>query len=89
MRCAGLLLLVLAAGCARPIAPQVPDTPEARACRVEARDPPERRALMERRFTDNARQVDEALQAAEMRAFRACMRRRGVIGSDGVEPVRR
>lgn len=89
MRAVLLAGMVLAACATRDGPPAVPDTPDAAACRIESRDNPERRLLMQRRFTDNARQVDAAIEDAQARAFRACMRRRGAIEGDGVERVRR
>jgi len=90
MRHATLTLLVLLAACStRPVPPAEPETPEAALCRAETRDFPERRRLMAQRTENNAPQVDGLIADAQLRAFRDCMRRRGISEGDGVERVRR
>ncbi|MBW8270212.1 phosphoribosylamine--glycine ligase [Caldovatus aquaticus] len=97
-RAAALLLALLAAaGCGsrRPAdaaAAAEPEPPEAALCRAEARDSPEVRRLARELNVDNQQnvlRVGEERRLAEIRAFRDCMRRRGLAMPGGVEPVRR
>jgi hypothetical protein len=94
-RITALLLLAFAAGaCAsRPPAPAAEaESPDAAACRAEARVAPEVRAAG-RQFNPgnpaNAARVRQEQEAAQTRAFRNCMVRRGAALPGGVEPVRR
>ena len=82
-------MLVLAGCAARPSAPAVPDSPEVAACRIEARENPQRRLLLQRRVTGNAPQIDRMVEEAEQSALSECLRRRGGIEEGGVERVRR
>lgn len=87
MMVASVLLL---AGCAaRPSTPAVPDSPEVAACRVEARNDPQRRSLLQRRVTGNPVEIDRMVEEAEQAAVAACLRQRGGIEEGGVERVRR
>lgn len=96
---AALLLVLAAAGCgSRRTAGQAaaaaaaPEPPEAAICRAEARDSPEVRRLareLNAENLQNALRVGEERRVAEIRAYRDCMRRRGVAMPGGVEPVRR
>jgi hypothetical protein len=93
---AGTLLAALALGaCAtRPSSapPPAAESPEAAACRAEARNAPEVRALGRQFNAENQANVLRIRQeagVAEARAFRNCMVRRGAAMPGGVEPVRR
>lgn len=98
-RTAALLTLVLAvtAACGgsrradtTPVAE--PESPEAAACRAEARNSPEVQRLARELNVDNQQnllRVGEERRIAEIRAYRDCLRRRGVAMPGGVEPVRR
>ncbi|MBR0654514.1 phosphoribosylamine--glycine ligase [Plastoroseomonas arctica] len=84
------LVLLAACGSRTPVpAPAEPDSPDASACRAESRDNPERSRLMATRFDQNAIEVDRQIEAANLRAYRDCLRRRGAVDSGGVERVRR
>jgi hypothetical protein len=79
-------------GAPRPAAPPEPESPEAAACRAEARGAPEVRAVVRQLNAENPQnlaRVEDERRAAEIRAFRACMRRRGAALPGGVEPERR
>ncbi|MBX6375188.1 MAG: phosphoribosylamine--glycine ligase [Acetobacteraceae bacterium] len=98
-RAAALLTLVLAVttacGSSRradttPVAE--PESPEAAICRAEARNSPEVQRLARELNVDNQQnllRVGEERRIAEIRAYRDCLRRRGVAMPGGVEPVRR
>lgn len=83
------LMLVLAGCAARPSTPSVADSPEVAACRVEARNDPQRRLLMQRRVTGNPVQIDRMVEEAEQAALSNCLRRRGGSEEGGVERIRR
>ncbi|HYF08879.1 MAG TPA: phosphoribosylamine--glycine ligase [Acetobacteraceae bacterium] len=91
---AGLALLAIA-GCARapaPVADGPPPSPEVAACRAEARQSPETRAVareMNMNNPGNLLRIREDQAEAEDRAFRDCLRRRNVPMPGGVERVRR
>ena len=97
MRAALLALLVLLPpGCglfgggSRPPPPEE-DTPDHRACRQEARSAPAVVALEAQRNplnTFNMQRLDEERRLLEIRAYRDCLRSRGLTLPGGVEPVR-
>jgi hypothetical protein len=95
MRRAAPLALLLLTGCGlfgggRPLPPEA-DTPDHRACREEARGAPAVRALEAQRNPSNVSnmaRLDEERRLAEIRAYRDCLRRRGLALPGGVEPVR-
>ena len=85
-----LASMLLLAGCAaRPSTPSVPDSPEVAACRIEARNDPQRRLLLQRHATGNAVQIESMVEEAEQAALGNCLRRRGGNEEGGVERVRR
>jgi hypothetical protein len=93
MAAGAVLLALLGAGCAwrnDPIPPDE-DTPVHRACRAEARSSPEVRALFREINPASPPQggrVLNAMQIAEVRAYRDCLRREGLTLPGGVEPIR-
>lgn len=89
------LLLLLLAGCglfaSRPPVPPEEDTPEHRACRAESRTAPAVMALEAQRNPANefnTERLGRERQLAEIRAYRDCLRSRGLTLPGGVEPVR-
>ena len=85
-----LALMVVLAGCAaRPSTPRVADSPEVAACRIEARNDPERRLLVQRHVTGNPQQINRMIEDAEQAALSNCLRRRGGSEEGGVERIRR
>ncbi len=86
------LLLLLLGGCAmmpaRAPAP-VPLTPEQQACRTESRGADEARELR-RSWAPGVNDTTllPQIQAAEERAYRACLRARRLPGPSGVEAPR-
>ena len=92
LRAAPLLLLLGGCGLFGPPGPQLPpqdDLPDARACRAEARNSPEVRALARQFYEPNQTNVDRMkgeVGRAQSRAYRDCMRARGHGPQGGVEP---
>lgn len=89
-----LLLLGACGGGERSAArlPAQPDSPEMAACREEARGSVSVADVARQRNPSDATQMarlDQMQADAEQRAFRDCLRRRGLIRGGGVEPVRR
>ena len=88
---AGLLLLG-ACSLFGPPGPKLPpedDSPDAKACRSEARNSPEVRALGRQFYVasqTNVDRMDGEVGRAQSRAFRDCMRARGHGLTGGVEP---
>ncbi|WP_372616798.1 phosphoribosylamine--glycine ligase [Falsiroseomonas sp.] len=79
-------------GAATARAPAQPETPEVAACREEARASISSRDIARRQnFTDvnQMARIARMQEEAEQRAFRDCLRRRGVMRGGGVEPIRR
>lgn len=100
-RPAGLLALAIAAaGCGAggrlPLdgersVPADEETPAHQACRLEARRDPSVRALDRQSNPNNEfnwLRVSQERNAAEVAAYRACLRREGLALPGGVEPVR-
>ena len=83
------LMLVLAGCAARPSTPAVADSPEVAACRVEARNDPERRLLLQWHATGNSMQINRMVDEAEQAALSNCLRRGSGSEEGGVERVRR
>ena len=88
------LLLLLLAGCglfaSRPVPPEE-DTPDHRACRAESRTAPAVMALEAQRNPSNdfnTERLARERRLAEIRAYRDCLRSRGLTLPGGVEPVR-
>ncbi|WP_426954091.1 phosphoribosylamine--glycine ligase [Muricoccus radiodurans] len=85
-----LLLLLSLAACGGRAA--VPESPEAAACRSEARNSPAIGEAYSRMSGTNAMQqqaIRNEVAAAERRAFANCMRARGQsVPGGGVEPER-
>jgi hypothetical protein len=88
-----LAALLLLGGCSLfgPPGPKLPppdDSPDARACRSEARNSPEVRALARQFYDPNQTNVDRMqgeVGRAQNRAYRDCMRARGHGPQGGVE----
>ena len=83
------LMLVLVGCAARPSTPRVADSPEVAACRVEARNDPERRLLLQRHATGNPMQINRMIEEAEQAALSNCLRRSSGSEEGGVERIRR
>jgi hypothetical protein len=87
------LLLLGACSLFGPPGPKMPveeETPDARACRAEARNSPEVRALARQLYEPNQMNVDRMsgeIGRAQSRAYRDCMRARGYGPQGGVEPI--
>ncbi|PWS38388.1 phosphoribosylamine--glycine ligase [Falsiroseomonas bella] len=87
---------LLAAGCGstpeeRRVAAELPNDPVVAECRQEARRDPSVRNVWREMNPSNRTQEDRLTAMAveaESNAFDACLRRRGVIRSGGVERVR-
>jgi hypothetical protein len=87
---------LLLAGCGgtpeeRRVAAEMPNNPVVAECRQEARRAPEVRDVWRQMSVTNRTQQDRLTAMAteaESNAFDACLRRRGVIRSGGVERVR-
>ena len=95
MRQAGFAALLLLSGCGLFGGSRAPlpeeNTPDHRACREEARAAPAVRALEAQRNPANAfnmQRLNEERRIQEIRAYRDCLRRRGLTLPGGVEPVR-
>ncbi len=92
----GLALLALGACASGTPAPsplaEAPLSPTHAACRSEARDDPSVVALTQQmnplNFANQNRLAHET-RLAELRAYRECLRRNGIIAPGGVEAVRR
>ncbi|HEV7265828.1 MAG TPA: phosphoribosylamine--glycine ligase [Falsiroseomonas sp.] len=88
-----LLLLGACGGATTARAPALPETPDVAACREEARAAGFSNQEIARRqnFTDvnQMARIARLQEEAEQRAFRDCLRRRGLVRGGGVEPVRR
>lgn len=85
-----LASILLLAGCTvRPSTPAVPDSPEVAGCRIEARNDPERRLLLQRHATGNSVQIERMIAEAEQSALNNCLRRRSGSEEGGVERIRR
>jgi hypothetical protein len=88
----GLLLLLAACG-GRP-ASEIPleeDTPDHRACRAEARNSPGITALNAQRNSMNQFNAERLANEQRVlfgRAYRDCLRARGLAAPGGVEPLR-
>ncbi|WP_270937733.1 phosphoribosylamine--glycine ligase [Falsiroseomonas oryzae] len=86
--------LLLAACGSRGPAPRTAaaqEDPAVAECRTESRNSPEVRELFREENPANQTQhalVEQRRTEAERRAFRDCLRRRGVIHGGGVEQVR-
>ncbi|MDO9707557.1 phosphoribosylamine--glycine ligase [Paracraurococcus lichenis] len=89
---AGLLALA-ACSAFRAEGPPLPpeqDTAEHRACRAEARNSPEMKAVGREFYAGNQGNIDRVTreeQVAFNRAYRDCLRARGLGMPGGVEPV--
>ena len=94
MRAALVLLPLLLAGCSWFAAEDKPDQesrPEYRACRREAENSPEVVALGAQASPDmplNQTRIGPLRQSALNRAYRDCLRRRGLGLPGGVETIR-
>lgn len=87
-----LLLLAACGGGTASRAPAQPENPEFAACREEARSSAQVADIGRQMNLSNPTQMDRIAQAqaeAEQRAYRDCLRRRGLVRGGGVEPVRR
>ena len=89
------LLVLLVPGCGlfggSRAPPPEEDTPDHRACRQEARSAPAVVALEGQRNplnSFNMQRIDEERRLLEIRAYRDCLRRRGLTLPGGVEPLR-
>lgn len=90
-----LAALLLLGGCSlfrgsNPVTAEDQETPEQRACRAEAERSPQVLALYRERFPDNTwntQRVDREQRVAFNRAYRDCLRARGLAMPGGVEPV--
>ena len=86
------LLLLGACSLFGPPGPKLPprdDSPDAQACRVEARNSPEVQALGRQFYVSSQENVDRMqgeVGRAQGRAYRDCMRARGHGSLGGVEP---
>jgi hypothetical protein len=86
------LLLLGACGSAAPRPAAEPENPQFAECRQEARGATSFADFARQANPSNPNQMDRirAERAeAEQRAFRDCLRRRGLVRGGGVEPVRR
>ncbi|MFC7473476.1 phosphoribosylamine--glycine ligase [Dankookia sp. GCM10030260] len=88
---AGLLLLGACSlfGPPGPPLPPEDESPDAKACRSEARNSPEVQALARQFYEPNQLNVDRMkgeVNRAQGRAYRDCMRARGHGPQGGVEP---
>ncbi len=90
-----LMPLLLLAGCSwfsgAPAEPDLERRPEYLACRREARDTPEVRALavqVNPANPANAVRLEPERQRIENRVYRECLRRQGLALPGGVESVR-
>jgi hypothetical protein len=94
MRTALLALPLLLAGCSwfsSPSQPEAETRPEYRACRREAETSPEVVALGAQSTPDmplNQARIGPQRQTAINRAYRECLRRRGLSLPGGVETLR-
>jgi hypothetical protein len=86
------LLLLGACSLFGPSGPKLPppdDSPDARACRTEARNSPEVQALGRQFYASSQENMDRMqgeVGRAQGRAYRDCMRARGHGPQGGVEP---
>ena len=85
------LLLLAACGGGQSRPPATAESPVVTACRQEARNSVDVRALARQQNTYNPTQTDRLVQLAaeaEGRAFNDCLRRNGLVRGGGVEAVR-
>lgn len=77
-------------GARGPAIPPDENTPDHQACRAEARNSPEVRALnreINPNNTFNQTRLEGEVRNAQARAYRACLRERGLAPPGGVEPL--
>ncbi|MCO6416478.1 phosphoribosylamine--glycine ligase [Siccirubricoccus sp. KC 17139] len=89
-RLALVLTLALAACRGAPTPPPEPETPEQRACRAEAERSPELGRVYAQAnpaMADNRERLEAEARRVRARAFRDCLRARGLPAPGGVEPV--
>jgi hypothetical protein len=93
MRLPAWAALLLLAACVdrAPLIPADQDTPVHQACRAEARRAPGLAALNAQRnpnFIDNEERIEAEARSIRNRAYRECLRQRGLATPGGVEAAR-